>query len=293
MTVDKATLIAHTREDLLRHNAIFKGSPERPNTRTPEHPHFRNGVRSALIAVAVVLFMLPGCVRRQMHATSHALPRAGSPIADETTRPSAMVKGIRFENVTERAGLHYRWPLQPRPLRILEAFGRGCAFLDYDNDGWLDILLVASPHPVLYHNRGNGQFEDVTEAAGLASLRGDWRGCAVGDYDGDGYIDIVLTGYKRLALLHNVSNGSNGGRRFTDVTVAAGLDPANRGHWGSSAGFMDLAGQGRLDLVLLNYVVFGPKDPQFCEVRAGVRSGCPPSTYHPQFGELWRNPGNG
>jgi hypothetical protein len=234
--------------------------------------------------VAAALIGLPGCKLPRSRTQAIAAPAR----LEDSARPSAMVEGIRFENVTERAGLHYRWPAQPRPMRILEAFGRGCAFLDYDNDGQLDILLLASPHPVLYHNRGQGQFEDVTEAAGLAGLQGDWRGCAVGDYDGDGYPDLVLTGYHRLALLRNA-----GGAHFTDVTTAAGLDPANHQRWGSSAGFMDLTGQGRLDLVLLNYVIFGPREPQFCEVRAGVRSGCPPSSYRPEFSELWRNTGNG
>ena len=76
----------------------------------------------------------------------------------------------------------------------------------------------------------------------------------------------LYTGYRRLALLRN-----DRGKRLSDQTVPAGLDPQNHNHWGSSAGFMDLAGQGRLDLVLLNYVVFGPRERQYCEVRAGVR----------------------
>ncbi len=173
-------------------------------------------------------------------------------------------------------------------MRVLEAFGCGCAFLDYDNDGRQDILLVAAPHPWLYHNLGNGRFEDVTAASGLAALNGNLTGCAVGDYDGDGYPDLVLTGYHCLAVLKN-----RRGQRFENVTRAAGFDPTNRGHWGSSVGFMDLSGQNRLDLVLLNYVIFGPDEKQFCEVRAGVKSGCPPSTYRPQFGELWQNLGNG
>src|SRR5579871_5326112 len=307
------------------------------------HGHARHDDWMRLVTTTIACVALSGLPACRLHPT--ASPMLATPVhAQQTSRPFVAVDGIRFENVAEAAGLRYRWPIQPRPIRILEAFGCGCAFLDYDDDGWPDILLVASPHPVLYRNLGNGRFEDVTEATGLADVQGDWRGCAVGDYDGDGYPDVVLTGYRRLALLHNVgvqgkSQGTPAGgetpplhraqqaapqrtpgldssrlrteggaspaptqpspvhtphasrltpgRRFVDVTVAAGFDPHNRGHWASSAGFMDLAGQGRLDLVLLNYVVFGPQEPQYCEVRAGVRSGCPPSTYRPEFSELW------
>jgi hypothetical protein len=172
-------------------------------------------------------------------------------------------------------------------MRNLEAFGCGCAFLDYDNDGWQDILLVGKGNCSLFRNQGNGHFEDVTAAVGLADIKGDWNGVAVGDYDGDGYLDLVLTGYHQLSLLKNLK-----GKRFADVTRQGGLDPRNHGHWGASAAFMDLTGKGTLDLIILNYVIFGPKEPQYCELRPGVRSGCPPDYYRPEFGELWQNLGN-
>lgn len=202
--------------------------------------------------------------------------------------PQAAPDGIRFENVAAASGIHFTWPRQPRPLRNLDTFGSGCAFLDYDNDGWQDILLVGQPHMALYHNLHNGHFEDVTAPMGLGKLSGQWTGVAVGDYDGDGSLDILLTGFHRLALLRN-----NAGKGFTDVTRQAGLDTTNFGHWGSSAGFMDLDGSGRLALVITNYVVFGPKEKQFCELSPGVISGCPPQFYKPQFAELWQNIGGG
>ncbi len=173
-------------------------------------------------------------------------------------------------------------------MRNLEAFGCGCAALDYDDDGWMDILLVTAPHPILYHNRGDGTFEDVTDQAGLGKSLGDWKGCAIGDYDGDGRLDILLIGYRCLSLLRNLD-----GRRFVDVTKQSGLDPGNHNHWGSSAGFMDLDGSGRMAMVILNYVIFGPKEPQYCEFVPGVRSGCPPLSYKPEFAEMWRNEGKG
>lgn len=200
----------------------------------------------------------------------------------------AVTGGVRFEEVAAKSGLDFRWPQQPHPLRNLEAFGTGCAFLDYDNDGWQDILLIGTTQVALYRNLHNGKFEDVSRATGLADLKGYWTGCAVADVDGDGYLDILLTGYRRLALLHNVH-----GTRFEDITVKSGLDPTNRNHWASSAGFMDLRGDGHLDLVLCNYVIFNPKEPQYCEIRPGIKSGCPPAEYRPEYPELWQNLGGG
>lgn len=198
-------------------------------------------------------------------------------------------RGIVFADVAQEQGLSHVWPNQPRPMRTNEAFGCGCAAFDFDNDGWQDILLVADPHPVLYHNLKGTQFVDVTEDTGLK--RGgvaDWTGCAVGDYDGDGRLDVLLTGFHRLALYRNLA-----GKRFEETTEQAGLDPANHNHWGASAGFMDLDGDAWLDVVLLNYLEFGPKSKQYCELRPGVRSGCPPTEYPPERGEIWRNAGGG
>ena len=170
-------------------------------------------------------------------------------------------------------------------MRTPEAFGCGCAALDFDNDGWQDVLLVADPHCKLFRNLEGKGFADVTESLGLHEITAnDWIGCAVGDYDGDGWLDLVLTGFHRLALCRNES-----GQRFADVTAANKLDPNNHNHWGTSAGLMDLDGDQWLDLVVLNYVEFGPHSKQFCEIAGGVKISCPPKEYPAEQGEIWRN----
>lgn len=257
----------------LRCSAPRRRPPDRQANRAgaPKPPHSQTPTRSAAVVLAAAL-LAAGCAHRK--------PAPPSPTADPTG-------GIRFESVAASAGLTYRWPRQRRPLRILDAFGTGCAFLDFNRDGRPDILLVAEPHPILYLNRGGGTFEDVTARSGLAARAGAWKGCAVGDVDGDGWLDLLVNGYRCLALWHN-----RGGRGFTDVTRAAGLDPTNRGHWGCGGGFMDLNGDGRPELVLLNYVKFGPRERQLCTI-SGVPTGCPPRQYAPEFPELWRNLGGG
>lgn len=215
-------------------------------------------------------------------------------------QPTIETGGVEFAEVACERGLTHVWPRQPRPMRLPEAFGCGCAVFDYDNDGLQDVLLVAEPHPMLYHNIGGGNFENVTVESGFAHVRrrrrsssrppewADWTGVAAGDYDGDGWLDVLLTGFHRLALFKN-----DGSKAFIDVTAQAGLDPANHGHWGSSAGFMDLDGDAHIDLVILNYVVFGPHSKQYCELTPGVISACPPQFYPPEKGEIWRNTGDG
>jgi len=198
------------------------------------------------------------------------------------------VSGIRFESVADAAGLRFEWKLKKRPLRNIDAFGAGCAFFDYDNDGAQDILLVGEPTCGLFRNHGTGKFTDVSRETGLDAGRAQWTGCAPADYDGDGWLDVLLTGYHRLALLRN-----RGGRGFVDATRAAGLDPANWNDWGASAGFMDLDADGDLDLVVLNYVISGQGVREYCEIQPGVRTGCPPATYEAEYGRLFRNSGRG
>ena len=193
---------------------------------------------------------------------------------------------IQVRDVAEGLGLDFRWPKHPSPLTILDAFGCGCAFLDYDGDGWQDVLLVSDPHPRLYRNLRGERFQDVTEVTGLHRLRGAWKGCAVADYDGDGRPDLLLTGYRCLALLRNEAGG-----RWSDATSQSGLSAGER--WSASAGFMDLDADGRLDLVLLNYLRYGSGDRQYCEPRPGVRAGCAPHYYRSQYPELWQNLGGG
>lgn len=245
------------------------------------------------VAALVAVVALTGCTAAsegesnpgREHTTARntsSLRMAGpgaNKVEKEGTNPAPWVI---FRDRAADLGLTYTWPQKPRPMRNLEAFGTGCAFLDYNGDGLLDILLVGEPSPVLYRNQGNS-FTDVSESTGLASQTGQWKGVAVGDYDGDGWLDILLAGYRCLALLRN-----RGGEGFENVTEQVGLDPENRRHWGSGCGFMDLDNDGDLEIVLLNYVVFGPSEPQYCDLGGGRKSGCPPQVYRPEFPELWK-----
>lgn len=202
----------------------------------------------------------------------------------QETAVSLGTRGVAFIDVARERGLIHTWPQQPRPMTALHAFGAGCAAFDADDDGWQDVLLVADPHPRLFRNLGRGRFEDVTAASGLTVVEGDWGGGAVADYDGDGRLDLVITGYHRVAVYRNL-----GGMQFEDVTLQVGLEPLNEGRWASSAGFMDLDGDRWLDLVVLNYVVFDENSQQYCEYAAGIRSGCNPKIYPPERGRIWRN----
>jgi hypothetical protein len=177
-----------------------------------------------------------------------------------------------------------------------ETTGAGCAFLDYDNDGWMDIYLVNSgrcdfysPNPplrnALYHNNRDGTFTDVTEKAGVRG-GGYGMGVAVADYDGDGYPDLYVTQYGRSILYHN-----NGDGTFTDVTERAGVAAPG---WASSAVWFDYDNDGRLDLFVCRFVDFSKSKNKWCGDRnTNQRWYCIPRVYEPAPSWLFRNNGDG
>src|SRR5207253_971250 len=125
------------------------------------------------------------------HSAAHATaPKPRRAPARHKTRRPAPPTPIRFAEAARSAGLRYTWTIPKQgPHNVLDSIGNGCAFLDYDNDGNLDILLVG-PKLALYKGDGHGHFTDVTNATGLGRFSGHFLGCAVGDYDADGYDDI-------------------------------------------------------------------------------------------------------
>jgi hypothetical protein len=177
-----------------------------------------------------------------------------------------------------------------------ETTGAGCAFLDYDNDGWMDIYLVNSgkcdffnPNPplrnALYRNNRDGTFTDVTAKAGVSGS-GYGQGVAVGDYDGDGFPDIYVTQYGRSVLYHN-----NGDGTFTDVTENAGVAAPG---WSSSAVWFDYDNDGKLDLFVCQFVEFSKAQSKDCRAGEDAKRGyCIPHLYKPTFSWLFHNNGDG
>jgi hypothetical protein len=177
-----------------------------------------------------------------------------------------------------------------------ETTGAGCSFLDYDNDGWMDVYLVNSgrcdfynPAPplrnALYRNNRDGTFTDVTEKTGVPG-GGYGMGVAVGDYDGDGYPDLYVTQYGSSILYHN-----NGDGTFTDVTQKAGVAAPG---WGSSAVWFDYDNDGRLDLFVCRFVDFNKNKNKFCgNTATGERYYCVPRVYEPMPSWLFHNNGDG
>ena len=202
--------------------------------------------------------------------------------------PIAPLPSVHLVDKAKEAGLTvYHWRIDgPRPMTLKQSVGNGCAFLDYDGDGNLDVLLVGQP-VALFRGDGKGGFADVSAATGIHALKGDFRGVAVGDYDNDGHPDLYLTAYHGGELLHNEA-----GKSFRDVSKTAGIAPQP---WGTSAIFTDIDNDGRLDLYICNYVDFGPKTtPQYCfeGPNKSVKTACAPTSYNPLPGVLYRNDGN-
>jgi len=212
---------------------------------------------------------------------------SGSPAANSA---------VTFRDVTQQAGIRFVHNNGAFGKKFLpETLGPGVAFIDYDNDGWPDIFLVngmdwpghAQKHttPKLYHNNHDGTFTDVTHKAGLdVEMYG--MGVAVGDYDNDGFDDLFITALGQSRLFHNNGNGT-----FTDVTQKAGLSGPRE--LSTSAAWVDYDKDGRLDLVVGNYVQWTQETDLYCTLDGKNKSYCTPESYKGTSARLWHNRGDG
>ncbi|MGC1416912.1 MAG: CRTAC1 family protein [Candidatus Acidiferrum sp.] len=215
--------------------------------------------------------------------------------AGQATKSPDAPTPVRFTDVRKEAGITFlQDSTQTDEKYYLETMGTGVGWLDYNQDGLMDIFFVQSAatdaykptHPLrsaLYRNNGDGTFTDVTDKAGVGGEGHYGQGVAVGDYDNDGYPDLYVTGYGRAILYHN-----NGDGTFTDVTAKAGV--ADEGQWSTSAGWFDYDKDGWLDLVVTNYIDWSPKNNLWCgDRRPGYRSYCNPNNYKGEKTKLYHN----
>jgi enediyne biosynthesis protein E4 len=235
-----------------------------------------------------------------------------APVLDSEKRPitaGGFVKQgpIIFQDISAQAGItSWRHKMgTPQKPYIIEATGSGVCLIDYDHDGWLDIYLVNGstydamngkaepPHAALFHNNHDGTFTDVSAKAGVTNDRWGY-GCAVGDYDNDGWPDLYVTNYGQNRLYHNNHDGT-----FTDVAEKAGV---TLGNWSTGPSFGDYDGDGRLDLFVPGYIHYDMKNPPasssqavngfFCAYR-GAPVMCGPRGLQGEPDHLFHNNGDG
>lgn len=237
-----------------------------------------------------------------------------APITIAEVKPETPAQNgpLIFEDMTEKSGVKFKYrngeEVDPPHLSILESLGGGLAVIDFDGDGLLDLFLLGGGHfggkdnkdilgdPCkLYRNKGNFEFEDVTAKVGLTTLSEGkpWfytHGAGISDFDRDGWPDILVSGWGRLALLHNEPDG-NGGRKFVDVSKAAGLDTGVT--WTTSVGWADFDGDGFPDFYACQYVDWSfANHPTDCRY-AGPLDVCPPKRFKGLRHLVYRNKGDG
>ena len=235
-------------------------------------------------------------MRRRAFLGTSAAAVVGAILPPGLSARSPDVPSFQLQDVSKSAGIEFKHNSGAYGGKLLpETLGSGCAFLDYDNDGYQDILLVNSMdwpgHKrtrstlKLYRNNRNGTFTDVSKAAGLdVELYG--MGVAVGDYDNDGFADILVTCVGQNRLFHNTGKGT-----FLDVTKSSGL--SGRRAFSTSAVWFDYDRDGLLDLFVCNYVNWSPEHDVFCSLDGKNKSYCTPEAYRGETCWLFHNRGNG
>lgn len=250
----------------------------------PWLPHAANSRRADVIpvmmAVALILIAPAGC-KRDDKATPQAVP----PRADAWFTETADAVGLGFRHTSGDRG-RFLFP---------ETVTSGACAFDYDHDGWVDLYVVQGnvlegepdpkAHNVLFHNRGDGTFEDVTERSGTGHT-GYGMGCTYGDYDNDGDLDLYVTNLGANVLYRNEGDG-----KFRDVTAEAHVGSAQ---WGASTAFADYNGDGFLDLFVVNYIAWSVEQETDCRSAGNERTHCAPNNYNaPAVDVLYRNNGDG
>jgi hypothetical protein len=240
-------------------------------------------MRSRLVGLAAMLLL--GC-REQPPGPTVVEPASAKLAAKPAARPAEPIASLaRFQDATSTSGVNftYRDGQEAGHFSILESLGGGVALFDYDGDGALDVFVpgggsfdssqqVLGLPGALFHNEGRLIFENVTVPAGVYLAPHYSHGAAVGDFDGDGFPDLLVTGYGGLSLFHNQGDGT-----FFETARDCGLTDAL---WSSSAGWGDLNGDGVLDLYVVHYVDWSFDNDPFCTATNGAhRDICPPKKF--------------
>jgi len=240
----------------------------------------QGAVKAALyLLLSAMVFISPS---RKYHAQAQNTAHVSTQIFTDVTREG----GITWTQFSGESSDRF----------LIETMGGGVAFLDFDGDGLLDILLVNGGETprgksaflirnALYRNLGNGKFEDVAAKAGVDRIASYGMGVAVADFDNDGFPDLYVTGFPSSYLFHNNRDGT-----FTDITEQAGVK--NAGRWAASAAWFDFDRDGLLDLVVTNYAQFSFTDQKKCEIK-GMPSYCAQTSYTGLPLTLFHNDGNG
>jgi hypothetical protein len=236
-------------------------------------------LRVAVLVIAAALVSMPAA------SPARAAADQASPVTFSELSPKA--SGITWVHDSGRSPDRY----------LPETCGAGCAFFDYDNDGWMDAFLVNSgksdffspaspPKNALYRNNGNGTFSDVTDKAGVGGGQFFGMGASAGDYDGDGWQDLLVTAYGRNVLYRNNGNGT-----FSDVTEKAGLAAPG---WYTCSVWFDYDGDAKLDLFVSSFVQYSKSNNVLCgDNKLNRRFYCVPRLFKPTPSKLYRNNGNG